>query len=159
MAHVARCRCDALLPVSLLHRRSALCFPPCPSRRPLLVARCSLVASPRRRLALGMILVSRDRCERFYDDVDEMRAFMSMFMELVDMFGSDVPRMANGCVPGCKGGHPHLPAGELVASVAWALKPSRHASCTRELRCALSCSLFSGPSLQIVGFSIVASAC
>lgn len=44
-----------------------------------------------------------------HDDVDEMRAFMSMFMELVGMFGSDIP---NGCGPGCKGGHGHVPSGE-----------------------------------------------
>ncbi|CAM9929828.1 unnamed protein product, partial [Discosporangium mesarthrocarpum] len=49
--------------------------------------------------------------ERFYDDVDEMRAFMSMFMELVGMFGSDIPAMPNGCGPGCKGGHGHMPPG------------------------------------------------
>lgn len=52
------------------------------------------------------------RSERVYDDVDEMRAFMSMFMELVGMFGSDIPNMANGCGPGCKGGHVHVPPGE-----------------------------------------------
>lgn len=40
------------------------------------------------------------RSERYYDDVDEMRAFMSMFMELVGMFGSDIPTMPNGCGPG-----------------------------------------------------------
>ncbi|CAM9178065.1 unnamed protein product, partial [Scytosiphon promiscuus] len=49
-----------------------------------------------------------DGSERFYDDVEEMRAFMSMFMELVGMFGNDMP---NGCGPGCKGGHVHAPPG------------------------------------------------
>lgn len=52
------------------------------------------------------------RSERYYDDVDEMRAFMSMFVELVGMFGSDIPTMPNGCGPGCKGGHTHVPPGE-----------------------------------------------
>lgn len=52
------------------------------------------------------------RSERYYDDVDEMRAFMSMFMELVGMFGSDIPTMPNGCGPDCKGGHAHVPPGE-----------------------------------------------
>ncbi|CBN74776.1 Heat shock protein 40 like protein/ DnaJ domain containing protein [Ectocarpus siliculosus] len=52
-----------------------------------------------------------DGSERFYDDVDEMRAFMSMFMELVGMFGSDIPSMPNGCGPGCKGGHVQMPPG------------------------------------------------
>lgn len=47
--------------------------------------------------------------DRFYDDVDEMRAFMSMFMELVGMFGSDIP---NGCASGCKRGHVNVPSGE-----------------------------------------------
>ena len=56
----------------------------------------------------------RSRNERFDDDVDEMRAFMSMFMELVGMFGSEIPTssMPNGCGPGCNGGHVHVPPGE-----------------------------------------------
>lgn len=53
-----------------------------------------------------------ERDDRFFDDVDEMRAFMSMFMDLVGMFGSDVPPVPNGCGPGCKGGHVHVPSGE-----------------------------------------------
>ncbi|CAM9626538.1 unnamed protein product [Ectocarpus sp. 13 AM-2016] len=40
-----------------------------------------------------------------------MRAFMSMFMELVGMFGSDIPSMPNGCGPGCTGGHVQMPPG------------------------------------------------
>ncbi|CAN0476449.1 unnamed protein product, partial [Ectocarpus sp. 8 AP-2014] len=40
-----------------------------------------------------------------------MRAFMSMFMELVGMFDSDIPSMPNGCGPGCKGGHVQMPPG------------------------------------------------
>lgn len=56
----------------------------------------------------------RGRCDRFYDDVDEMQAFRSMFMELVDMLGSDMPPMSNGCVPGCQGGHSHISPGKPI---------------------------------------------
>ena len=40
------------------------------------------------------------RSELCSDAFDEMRASMSMFMELVGMLGSDIPTMPNGCGPG-----------------------------------------------------------
>lgn len=85
------------------------------------------------------------RSERFYDDVDEMRAFMSMFMELVGMFGSDIPSMPNGCGPGCKGGHVQMPPGERASELASEHgRPKQFASDKLPLfiQCAFAC-LFS----------------
>lgn len=59
---------------------------------------------------IGVSVLNRE--ERFLDDVEEMRDFVKVFREFFEMFGSEVPNIPNGCGPGCKGGHVHVPPGK-----------------------------------------------